>query len=92
MICGSISAYNLEEKPPGPKNYYSLVQKRARMQGFVILDYFPRYDEAVTQLRRWVDEGGIVWQVDVQTGFENAPRTLRRLYSGANVGKQVLRL
>jgi len=92
VICGSISGYNLEEKPPGPRNYYNLVQKRARMQGFVILDYFPRYDEAVTQLRQWVDEGGIVWQVDVQTGFENAPRTLRRLYSGANVGKQLLRV
>ena len=92
VICGSISAYNLEEKPPGPRNYYNLVQKRARMQGFVILDYYARYDEAVAALRQWVDAGEIVWEVDVQTGFENVPRTLRRLYSGANVGKQLLRL
>jgi NADPH-dependent curcumin reductase CurA len=33
-----------------------------------------------------------VWQADVQKGFENAPATLRRLYTGANFGKQLLEL
>ncbi len=32
------------------------------------------------------------WEVDVQKGFENAPKTLLRLYTGANVGKQLLEL
>ncbi len=31
-------------------------------------------------------------EVDVQKGFENAPKTLLRLYTGANVGKQLLEL
>jgi len=91
-VGGSISGYNAEEKPAGPANYYNLVQKRARMEGFVILDYLPRSAEAVADLTQWVSEGRIAWKTDVQHGFENAPRTLLRLYEGANFGKQLLEI
>jgi len=92
VICGSISGYNAEERPPGPANYYNIVQKRARMEGFVILDYLPRAGEAVAHLVRWVGEGRITWEADIQTGFENAPKTLLRLYDGSNFGKQLLEI
>jgi NADPH-dependent curcumin reductase CurA len=92
VICGAISAYNLEERPPGPSHYYRLVAQRGRMEGFVILDYLPRAGEAMADLLRWVAEGRIAWEVDVQHGFENAPKTLLRLYAGANFGKQLLEL
>jgi NADPH-dependent curcumin reductase CurA len=62
------------------------------MEGFVILDYLPRAGEAMADLLRWVAEGRIAWEVDVQHGFENAPKTLLRLYAGANFGKQLLEL
>jgi NADPH-dependent curcumin reductase CurA len=68
------------------------VQKRARMEGFVILDFLARSAEATTKLAEWVSEGRIVWEKDVQSGFENAPRTLLRLYNGANFGKQLLEI
>jgi NADPH-dependent curcumin reductase CurA len=92
VICGSISGYNAEERPPGPANYYNIVQKRARMEGFVILDYLPRAAEAVADLVKWVGEGHITWEADIQRGFENAPKTLLRLYSGSNFGKQLLEI
>jgi NADPH-dependent curcumin reductase CurA len=92
VVCGSISGYNAAERPPGPANYYNIVQKRARMEGFVVLDYMPRAGEAVADLLKWVDEGRITWEVDLQTGFENAPRTLLRLYDGSNFGKQLLEI
>ena len=92
VICGAISAYNLEERPPGPRNYYRIVAQRARMQGFVIIDYLPRAGEAIADLARWVGEGRLHWEADVQHGFENTPKTLLRLYSGANFGKQLLQL
>jgi hypothetical protein len=60
------------------------------MEGFVVLDFLPRAGEATARLSEWVFEGKITWQADVQHGFENAPETLRRLYTGANVGKQLL--
>ncbi len=92
VICGSISGYNAVEKPAGPANYYNLVQKRARMEGFVIIDYLPRAAEAVADLVEWVAAGKIAWKADIQKGFENAPATLLRLYTGSNHGKQLLEI
>ena len=37
-----------------------------------------RLQEAVADLTEWVKSGQIVWEVDVQSGFENVPRTLPR--------------
>ncbi len=92
VICGSISGYNAAEKQAGPANYYNIVQKRARMEGFVILDYLAHAAEAVADLVQWIGEGRITWETDVQTGFENAPKTLLRLYDGSNFGKQLLEI
>jgi NADPH-dependent curcumin reductase CurA len=92
VVCGAISRYNAEEAPPGPSNYYRIVAQRGRMQGFVVLDFLHRAGEAVAELARWAADGSIAWEVDVQRGFENAPRTLLRLYTGANFGKQLLEL
>jgi hypothetical protein len=92
VICGSISRYSLEEPPPGPRNYFQLTAQRGRMEGFVVMDFFHRYAEAAKDLAAWVADGSITWKVDVQKGFENAPATLRRLYTGANFGKQLLEL
>ncbi len=92
VLCGAISRYNAEELLPGPSNYYRLVAQRGRMQGFVVIDFLGRYGEAAADLAKWVSEGRIAWEVDVQRGFENAPDTLLRLYTGANFGKQLLEI
>ncbi len=92
VVCGAISAYNLEDRPSGPRNYYRIVAQRGRMEGFVVIDFLPRAPEAVADLLQWVAEGRIRWEADVQQGFENAPATLLRLYSGANFGKQLLEI
>ena len=39
VLCGGISAYNATEPVPGPSNLMNLVVMRARMEGFIILDY-----------------------------------------------------
>ncbi len=92
VVCGAISRYNAEEPPPGPRNYYRIVAQRGRMQGFVVLDFLARAGEAMADLSAWVADGSIAWEVDAQKGFENAPKTLLRLYTGANIGKQLLEL
>jgi NADPH-dependent curcumin reductase CurA len=92
VICGAISRYNDEKPAPGPSNYYRVVAQRARIEGFVVMDFFARAAEASADLARWVADGNITWEVDVQRGFENVPKTLCRLYTGANFGKQLLEL
>jgi NADPH-dependent curcumin reductase CurA len=92
VLCGAIATYNDTELRPGPKNYLNLLLKRGRMEGFIVMDYMPRALEAVMQLWQWVREEKIADRVDVQQGFENAPKTLRRLFEGKNEGKQLLRI
>tara|TARA_B110000196_G_scaffold86116_1_gene74607 strand:+ start:89 stop:1117 length:1029 start_codon:yes stop_codon:yes gene_type:complete len=92
VICGAISGYNEEVQPPGPSNYISLIIQRAKMEGFIVLDYANQFKEAVEELSTWVKEGKIVYQEDIAEGLENAPETLLRLYSGKNIGKQLLKV
>ena len=92
VLCGAIADYNRSELGPGPRNYLNLLLQRGRMEGFIILDFLERAGEAVAELGRWVEAGEIKVEVDIQEGLENAPRTLRRLFTGANRGKQLLRI
>ena len=78
--------------PPGPRNYLSLLVKRGRMEGFIVIDYMKRAGEAVTALSQWVREGRIKHEEDIQVGLENAPATLLRLFDGRNRGKQLLKV
>jgi hypothetical protein len=92
VLCGAIATYNDVEARPGPRNLTNLVVKRARMEGFLVLDYMPRAMEAVMPLLGWVQSGELKDRVDVMHGFENAPAALRRLFTGENQGKQLLRI
>jgi NADPH-dependent curcumin reductase CurA len=92
VICGAIAGYNDGELGPGPKNYLNLLLKRGRMEGFLVSDYMSRAAAAVMELGGWVREGKIVDRIDMQEGLENAPRTLRRLFTGENQGKQLLKI
>ena len=92
VLCGGISGYNLADAPPGPRNLMNLVLRRARMEGFIVLDYAARFPEATAALAKEVAAGRIAHRVDVQKGIENAPRTFRRLFRGENLGKQLLQL
>ncbi len=90
VICGAIADYNRSEPGPGPRNYLNLLLKRGRMEGFIVLDHLDRAAAAAAELGAWVAAGELRVQVDVQRGLENAPRTLRRLFTGENRGKQLL--
>jgi hypothetical protein len=92
VLCGAISVYNAEQRPPGPSNYVNLVIQRGRMEGFIVLDYMARAAEAIRDLASWLKEGKIAYQEDIQEGFENAPQTFLRLFQSKNVGKQLLKL
>ena len=90
VICGGISRYELGQMPAGPENYFNLVFKRATMSGFIVLDYQSEFALARARIERWIKEGRIRYREDIQHGLENAPRTLMRLFSGENMGKQLL--
>ena len=92
VLCGAIADYNRSELAPGPRHYLNLLLQRGRMEGFIILDFLDRAGEAIAELGPWVASGEIKVEVDIQEGLENAPRTLRRLFTGENRGKQLLKV
>jgi NADPH-dependent curcumin reductase len=92
VICGAIARYDTSAKGSGLKNHLSLLLKRGRMEGFLIVDYLPRAAEAVVVLSGWLKEGRLKDRVDVMQGLENAPAALARLFTGENRGKQLLRI
>jgi hypothetical protein len=92
VLCGAIAQYNDGADVKGPRNYMNLLLKRARMEGFIIIDYFPRMPEAIGALAQWLREGKIKDKVDVIDGLENAPRALRGLFAGENFGKRLIRV
>jgi NADPH-dependent curcumin reductase CurA len=91
VICGGIARYE-EAKPAGPTNYFNIVFRQAVMEGFLLSGYERDYEVARERLQGWIESGQILHREDVQQGFDNIPATLMRLFSGANMGKQLLKL
>jgi len=92
VLCGGISGYNATKPVPGPANLMNLVIMRARMEGFIVIDYMDRSAQAVQDLLGWMEQGELVHQEDIQEGFDNIPDTLNRLFTGRNIGKQLLKI
>ena len=92
VMCGGISGYNATAPVPGPVNLMNLVVMRARMEGFIVIDYMDRFAAAAQELMGWIQSGELIYQVDLQEGFENIPATLLRLFTGKNQGKQLLKI
>jgi NADPH-dependent curcumin reductase CurA len=92
VICGAISQYNNLDAVRGPSNYMSLLVNRARMQGFVVVDYMGHAAEAMREMGAWIADGRLVAREDVVEGFESFPDALLKLFAGENVGKLVLKV
>lgn len=96
-VCGFISHYNDQALPPGPNRLpllmSSLLQKRIRMQGFIILDHYgERFDVFRREMGAWVEEGRVKLREDRVDGLENAPDAFIGLLQGRNFGKLVVRI
>ncbi|WCJ21847.1 Zinc-binding dehydrogenase family protein [Euphorbia peplus] len=87
--CGMISQYNLQQ-PEGIYNLTSIIYKRIRIQGFVAFDYFPEYSKFLEFVLPYVREGKINYVEDITQGIESCPSALVGIFSGRNVGKQVV--
>jgi NADPH-dependent curcumin reductase CurA len=89
-VCGMISQYNLEQ-PEGVHNLMLLVHKRARMEGFSATQYYHDYNtKFLDLLLPYIREKKITYLEDFAEGLENGPAALVGLFTGRNVGKQVV--
>ena len=91
VLCGVISSY-LTGEHPGPANYVNLLAKTASMQGFNALDEWNRFDQAFGDLRRWEHEGSLRHRETIFDGLESCVDALNGLFTGANIGKMLVKV
>jgi NADPH-dependent curcumin reductase len=95
-LCGLIAWYNLAKLPEGvdrtPQLLIAVLQKRLKIQGFIIFDHYDRLPAFRKDMSGWLREGRMKYREQVIAGLENAPRGLMGMLQGENFGKLVVRV
>jgi NADPH-dependent curcumin reductase CurA len=96
-VIGVIADYNRHGAAAGPdrlpRAMATILQKRIRMQGLVILDHYEtRYEDFSREMSAWVEEGKVKVFEDLLEGLQQAPSGLIGLLQGSNFGKLVVRV
>ncbi len=92
VICGLISTEYQEPPLPGPRHYYNLIYKRARMEGFFVWDYYKQFQAAESDLLAWYKSGELVSTEKLYHGLTSAPEALQSLFEGIDCGIKVVKL
>ncbi|MEK6280743.1 MAG: NADP-dependent oxidoreductase [Acidobacteriota bacterium] len=92
IICGQISVYNLDKPNAGPRPQPYLLVNSAFMKGFIVSDYAPRFVEGVMQMAEWLAAGKLKYAESIVEGFDNTPQAFIGLFSGENLGKQLVKV
>ncbi len=91
-ICGQISQYNNARPEMGPRLLGMLIVARAKVQGFLVSDYGPRFGSALQELAQWLREGKLQYREQFEDGIANAPKAFLGMLQGQNTGKQLVRI
>ncbi|MUV38249.1 NADPH-dependent curcumin reductase [Lentibacillus sp. JNUCC-1] len=93
-VCGAISSYNLkdDEKDIGLRVQPFLIKSRVKMQGLLVGDFSDRFSEAYTHLAKAVANGELKYEETIKEGFDNIPNAFLGLFTGENIGKQLVKV
>ncbi|XP_009127410.1 2-alkenal reductase (NADP(+)-dependent) [Brassica rapa] len=92
-LCGMVSLQSLSSSSQGGiNNLYNAIPRRLRLEGFLQSDYVHIFPQFLEHVKGYYKEGKIVYIEDMSEGLELAPAALVGLFSGKNVGKQVVRV
>jgi NADPH-dependent curcumin reductase CurA len=92
VICGQISIYNSDKPPIGLQPQPYLLVNSATMKGFIVTNYMNRFGEGMAQLAQWFTSGQLKHAETIVEGFENTPHAFIGLFSGENLGKQIVKI
>jgi NADPH2:quinone reductase len=76
----------------GQVNIGQLIMQRATMQGFLVLDFADRFEEAIGHLAGMLTGGKLHYDETFVDGIEAAPGAFEQLFSGKNHGKLIVRV
>jgi NADPH-dependent curcumin reductase CurA len=85
VICGAISQYNDLDSVKGPKNYLSLISRRASMRGNLVTDLADRNAIAVSGLAGWLRDGLVRSTFDVEAGLTRFPVSAAQAVCGSEL-------
>ncbi len=91
-ICGQISQYNAQQLEKGPRLLWKLIEKQAKVEGFLVFQYVSQFRAAKQQLSDWVESGELKYRERIVEGLENAPRAFFEMLQGENIGKQLVKI
>jgi len=90
VLCGMVTTYNGQTS--GPRNLALAVDKRLRLEGFIVTDHLHLLPEFLQTMGAWIAEGKVTWRQTVEEGLERAPAALTKLFTGENFGKMLVKL
>ncbi len=93
VCCGVVSQYDTSNPAGAPTGIPGLlVNKRIRMEGFLVFDYASRYEAAREEIKNWIISGELTPLNDEFEGLEQAPAAFVDLLAGGNVGTRIIRV
>jgi NADPH-dependent curcumin reductase len=90
-ICGLVAS-GYDGTPTPLADVSPILVARARVEGFIISDHLEMWSQALAELSDHVAQGKIHYRETVADGLAAAPQAFIGLLTGANIGKQVVRL
>jgi NADPH-dependent curcumin reductase CurA len=95
-VCGLIAQYSATEAPEmqykTSQIFRAVLTKRLTIRGFIVTDFWGRFDDFIREVPQWIKEGRVKYREDIVDGLENAPQTFMGLLKGKNFGKQLIRV
>ncbi|MFE7980331.1 NADP-dependent oxidoreductase [Streptomyces shenzhenensis] len=92
VVCGAISGYDAETRPPGPDNLEQIMDKALRLEGFRVSEYVGMMPALAAELAPDIAAGRIESLTTVYEGLDNAVTAFLDLMSGRTTGKTLVRL
>jgi len=95
-VCGLIAQYNATGLSSGPDRVplvmSAVLVKRLTFRGFIVFDFHEQQPEFERDMSQWLREGKVKYREDVVEGLENAVAAFKRLFTGQNFGKLLVRV
>lgn len=91
-LCGQISQYNATDPAMGPRLLGLLIERQARMEGFLVFQFAEKMKSAQNKMAQWLKSGQIKFRETRVSGIEHAPAAFIGMLRGDNIGKQLVQL
>ncbi len=91
-LCGQISQYNAAEPELGPRLLSLLIERQARMEGFLVFQFAEKMRVAQKKMADWIRTGKLKYRESIVKGIENTPTAFIGMLRGENIGKQLVQL